>query len=171
MSIGYLRITLLSRDNHTFNIVFASAMKRDYSIYPSMIDGESGIVWFYNNRTKLSPINDTFPLEVSAQRCHGLAICVWYISPLWQFNDPKKTKYALLGEWEKWTAVSRQRFLSIRTNTENTQTTIIVQGVASEVVPVVVYHSTLQSVTINCSITAENGRASLVITPTTAICS
>ena len=146
-------------------------MKRDYSIYPSMIDGESGIVWFYNNSTKTSPINDTFPLQVSANRCHDLAVCVWYISPLWQFNDPNKTKYALLGEGEKWTAVSRQRFLSITTNTENTETTIIVQGVTSEVVPVVVYHSTLQSMTVNCSITAENGRASLVITPTTAVCS
>ena len=146
-------------------------MERDYSIYPSMIDGEPGIVWFHNNTEKLSPMNDTFPLGVSAERCHAETLCVWYISPVWQFNDSNKTKYALLGEWNKWTAVSRQRFLSITTNTENTQTTIVVQGLSSEVVPVVVYHSTLRSITVNCSITAENGQANLVITPTNAICS
>jgi hypothetical protein len=164
-------ITYLFRDNHTFSIVFASAMKRDYSVYPSMIDGQSGIVWFYNNPTKISPLNDTYPLDVSAMRCNDLSICVWYISPLWQFNDPNKTKYALLGEWNKWTAISRQRFLSITTNTENTQTTIIIQGVTSEIVSIVVYHSTLQSVTVNCTISAENGQANLVITPTNAVCS
>ena len=146
-------------------------MERDYSIYPSMIDGEPGIVWFYNNSMKLSPINDTFPLRVSAERCDAESLCVWYISPVWEFNDSNKTRYALLGEWDKWTAVSRQRFLSITTNAENTQTTIVVQGLSSEVVPVVVYHSTLQSITVNCSITAENGQANLVITPTNTICS
>ncbi len=146
-------------------------MKRDYEIYPSMIDGEPGIVWFYNNRTNISPLNDTYPLHVSADRCNDSSICLWYISPLWQFNDPNETKYALLGEWNKWTAISRQRFLSITTNTENTQTTITVQGVTSEIVSIVVYHSTLQSVTVNCTISAENGQASLVITPTNAVCS
>jgi len=146
-------------------------MKRDYSVYPSMIDSESGIVWFYNNPTKISTLNYTSPLDVSATRCNDLSICVWYISPLWQFNDLNKTKYALLGEWNKWTAVSRQRFLSIITNTENTQTTIIVQGVISEIVSIIVYHSTLQSVTVNCTISTENSQASLVITPTNAVCS
>jgi hypothetical protein len=163
--------TNLFRDNQTFYIVFASAMKRDYSVYPSMIDGQSGIVWFYNNPTKISPFNDTYPLDVSATICNDLSICVWYISPLWQFNDPNKTKYALLGEWNKWTAISRQRFLSITTNTENTQTTIIIQGITSEIVSIVVYHSILQSITVNCTISDENGRASLVITPTNAVCS
>jgi hypothetical protein len=82
-----------------------------------------------------------------------------------------KTKYALLGEWKKWTAVSRQRFLSITTNAENTETTIVVQVVMSEVVSVVVYHSTSQSAIVNCMISAENGEANLVITPTNATCS
>jgi hypothetical protein len=90
---------------------------------------------------------------------------------LWQFNDPIHTKYALLGESNKWTAVSRQRFLSITTNTEKTQTTVVVQGAASETVPVVVYHTTLGSVTVNCLIPATVGVANLVITPTNAVCS
>jgi hypothetical protein len=161
----------LYREKQTFHIVFASAMKRDYTVYPSMFDGEPGIVWFYNNRTNISPLNDTYPLYVSADRCNNSSICVWYVSPLWQFNDSTKTKYALLGEWNKWTAVSRQRFLSIKTNTENTQTTIVVQGVTSEVVSVVVYHSTLQSVTVNCLIATENGQANLLITQTNVTCS
>lgn len=146
-------------------------MKRDYAIYPSMIDGESGIAWFYNNATKISSFNDTYPLRVSAERCHDLAICVWYISSLRQFDDPNKTKYALLGEWDKWTAVSRQRFLSITTNSENTQATITIQGITSEVVSISVYHSTLKSVMISCPISAQNGQANLVITPINTVCS
>ena len=82
-----------------------------------------------------------------------------------------KRQYALLGEWNKWTAVSSQRFVSITTNAEKTQATITIQGVASEIVPVAVYHSTLLSVTVNCSISAENAQAKLVITPKTVVCS
>ncbi len=146
-------------------------MKRDYNIYPSMIASQSGIVWFYNNRTKLSPFHDNYPLGVQAERCNDLAFCLWFISPLWQFNDSNNTKYALLGEWNKWTAVSRQRFLSITTNTENTQTIINIQGVTSELVPIVVHHSVLQSVTVNCLTSSENGQANVVITPTNVTCS
>ena len=146
-------------------------MKRDYKIYPSMIYSQPGVVWFYNNTQKISVFNDTQPLDVSASRCDDSAICVWYISPLWQFNDSMQTKYALLGEWNKWTAVSRQRFLSITTNAENIQTTIVIQGIVSEIVSVAVYHSILQSITVNCSISALNSRANVIITPTNIVCS
>ena len=146
-------------------------MKRDYDVYPSMIDAQSGIVWFYDNTKITSVFNDTSPLVVQAKRCDDMSICVWYISPLLQFNDPNKTKYALLGEWNKWTAVSRQRFLSIKENTENTATTVTIQGVKSEVVSIVVYHSTSQAIVVNCTISAENEQANLVITPTNATCS
>ena len=81
-----------------------------------------------------------------------------------------QTKYALFGEWNKWTTVSRQRFLSIQTNTENTQTTIVLQGVISETVSLVVHHSILQSVLVHCTISADNDQANLVITPTNVVC-
>jgi hypothetical protein len=146
-------------------------MKRDYTIYPSMIGSQSGIIWSYDNAQMTTTFADTSPLDVSASKCGNLSVCLWYVSPLWQFNDPVQTKYALLGEWNKWTAVSQQRFLSISTNAEQTQATITVQGVASEIVPIVVYHSTLLSVTVNCSISSENAQAKVVITPTAVVCS
>jgi hypothetical protein len=146
-------------------------MKRDYTVYPSMIGDESGIIWSYDNAQVISTFDDTHPVHVSSSKCNDLSICLWYVSPLWQFNDPGRTKYALLGESNKWTAVSRQRFVSITTNTEKMQTTIVVQGAASEVVSVIVYHSTLRSVTVNCPISTTSGHAILVITPTNAVCS
>jgi len=161
----------LFRNDQTFHVIFASAMKRDYSVHPSMIEFESGIVWSYDNVQVTSVFNDSLPVHVLASNCNDSAICVWYVSPLWQFNDPVRTTYALLGELNKWTAVSRQRFLSITTNTEKTQTTIVVAGVGSETVPVAVYHSNLQSVTVNCPISAQTGQANLVITPTNVVCS
>jgi hypothetical protein len=146
-------------------------MKRDYTVYPSMIGSEPGMIRSYDSAQMTSTFTDTSPLDVAASKCGNLSICLWYVSPLWQFNDPVRTKYALLGESGKWTAVSQQRFVSINTNTEKTQTTVTVQGVASEIVPVIVYHSTLLSVTVNCSISTENGQAKLVITPKNVICS
>ena len=146
-------------------------MKRDYSVYPSMIGSEGGIIWSYDNFQAISLFDDTHPVEISAAKYNNLSICLWYVSPQWQFNDIARTKYALLGEWNKWTAVSRQRFLSITTNTEKTQTTVVVQGAALETVPVVVYHGNLGSITVNCAIPATTGVANLVITPTNAVCS
>ena len=164
-------MTCLFRNNQTFHIIFASVMKQNYTIYPSMIDSKPGIIWSYDEAQIISTFDETHPLQVSSSRCNSLSICLWYVSPLWQFNDSTQTKYALLGEWNKWTSVSRQRFLSIVTNTENTETIIGIQGVILEVVSVVVYHSILQSVTINCTISNQNGQANLVITPTTVVCS
>ncbi len=146
-------------------------MKRNYTIYPSMIGSEPGMIWSYENPQMTSAFTDTVPLDVAANKCDSLSICLWYVSPLWQFNDPAQTKYALLGESGKWTAVSQQRFVSITTNIEKTQANIIVQGVATEIVPVLVYHSTLLTVTVNCSISTDNGQATVVITPRTVVCS
>ena len=163
--------TIPSTNNDTFHVIFASRMRQDYDIYPSMIDGQPGIVWYYNNITHISSFNHTSPFHVSHDNCHDNSFCVWYTSPLWQFNDVNRTEYALLGESNKWTVVSRQRFLSITTNTENTRTTIVIQGIISEIVSIGIYHSILQSTIVNCSITAENGQANLILTPTNAICS
>ncbi len=94
-----------------------------------------------------------------------------YVSPLQSLNDPSGSKYALLGEWNKWTAVSQQRFTSIITDTKKNQATITVQGVSGETVLVVVFHSVLLSVTVNCSISTTNSQAYLVITPSNVVCS
>jgi hypothetical protein len=159
------------RNDRKFHVIFASAMRRDYAVYPSMIGGESGIIWSYDNAQVTSVFDDSHPLEVIGSKCTSVSICLWYVSPLWQFNDPIRTKYALLGEWNKWTAVSQQRVVSIATNTEKTQATIILQGAPSEIVPMVVYHSTLHSTTVNCSMSADNGQAKLVINPSNVACS
>ncbi len=164
-------MTYLFRNDQDFHIIFASAMKQDYSVYPSMIESESGIIWSYDNAQVTSPFDDTHPLEVTASKCDDVAICLWYVSPLWQFNDPIHTKYALLGEYNKWTAVSRQRFISITTNIGKSETTITLQGLKSEIVPVVIYHSTLHSVVVNCSISDGSGQANILITPTNVACS
>ncbi|CAF1499818.1 unnamed protein product [Adineta ricciae] len=168
---GELYSTQTTINDREFHIIFASAMKRNYVVYPSMIGSESGVIWSYDNTDVVSIFDDTHPLEVPADKCGDLAICVWYVSPQWQFNDPIHIKYAFLGEKNKWTAVSQQRISYIATNTEKTQTTITVQGAKSEIVPLVVYHSTLHSVNVNCSISADKGQAQLVITPTTVTCS
>jgi hypothetical protein len=146
-------------------------MKRDYLVYPSMIGGQSGMIWSYDNSNLVSTFDDANPLNVSSNQCNNISICLWYVSPLQPLNDSFGTQYALLGEWNKWTAVSQQRFTSIVTDTKKNQATITVQGVSGETVPVVIFHSVLHSRTINCSISATNGEAHLVITAANAVCS
>ncbi len=145
-------------------------MKRDYSIYPSMIGSEGGILWSYDNAQVISTFDDTHPLDVQASKCNDLSICLWYVSPLWEFNNPAKTKYALLGEWNKWTAVSQQRISSIDINAEKTQTTIDLQGERSEIVQIAVYHPSVPSAIVNCQISPGNAAGQLVITPTDVYC-
>ncbi len=144
-------------------------MKNNFTIYPGMIGAESGVIWSYNNSNVVTTFDNSIPLKVSDDQCNNLTICLWYISPLQSLNDSSKTQYALLGEWNKWTAVSQQRFTSIITK-EN-QATITVQGVQGETVPVVVFHSVLLSVIVNCPISTVNGQAHLVVTPSNIFCS
>ncbi len=145
-------------------------MKRDYSVYPSMIGGQSGIIWSYDTPTVRSPFDESHPLDVSAAKCDNLSICLWYVSPLWQFNDAAKTKYAFLGELNKWTAVSQQRIPSIDTNPEKTQTTITLQGERSERVQLAVYHPALPSGIIECEISPGNAEGQLLISSSGLYC-
>jgi hypothetical protein len=115
--------------------------------------------------------NDSIPLKVLADQCHYLTICLWYISPLQSLNDSTGIQYALLGEFNKWTAVSQQRFTSIVTDTKKNQATITVQGVPGEIVTVVIFHSVLLSVTVNCSISSVNGQAHVIVTTSNVVCS
>lgn len=136
-----------------------------------MIGGEPGVVWFYDNTTEVKTFSDGSPLNVLANQCGNVSVCLWYVSPVIGLSETSNEQYALLGEWNKWTAVSQQRFTSIETDRRNSRAVITVQGVADEVVPVVVYHSTLLSVIVNCHISTMNGQAQLVITTNNVVCS
>jgi hypothetical protein len=146
-------------------------MKRDYSVYPSMIGGQSGVIWSYDNSNVVSTFDGANPVNVSSNQCNNISICLWYVSPLQSLNDSAGTQYALLGEWNKWTAVSQQRFTSIVTDIKKNEATITVQGAFGETVPVIVFHSVLQSITVNCLISANNGEAQVVITSSNVVCS
>jgi hypothetical protein len=146
-------------------------MKRDYSIYPSLIDAQSGIIWSYENPSDLKTFDDDHPLDVLANKCDNSSFCVWYLSPLWQFNDTNNTKYALLGESDKWTVVSGQRITSINTDVGKTLTTISLEGSAGEIVNLLVYHSTMNIVNVKCSISSTTGQAKLIISPSKVTCS
>ena len=164
-------IIVFYRDNQTFHIVFASDMKRNYSVHPSMIGAQSGVIWWYNNSQVVTTFDNSIPLKVSANQCDNVTVCLWYISPLQSLGDSSSTQFALLGEWNKWTAVSKQRFSSITTDTQTHQATIIVEGVEGEVVPVGVFHSVLLSVTVNCPISSTTHQARLVVTTSNVACS
>lgn len=146
-------------------------MKRDYLVYPSMIGGQSSIAWSYNDSNTISTFDQSHPLNVTIDQCHNRTICLWYVSPLQSLNDSAGTQYALLGEWNKWTAVSQQRFQSIITNTQNNQATITLQGVSDETVPVVIYHSILRSLVVNCTFSTNDAQVHIVVTPSNVVCS
>jgi hypothetical protein len=164
-------INFLFRNNQTFHTIFASSMKRDYGVSPLMIGAKPGFIWSYDDPKDIRIFSEAIPLMVSAEQCHNLTICLWYVSPLQSLNDSAGTQYALLGEWNKWTAVSQQRFTSIMTDTKKNEATITLEGASGETVPVIVFHSVLQSVIVNCSISAANPEAHVVITPSTVVCS
>ena len=146
-------------------------MLKDYAVYPSMIRLQSGIIWPYGNSSNYSLFDAMHPLHVAASQCNNSSFCLWYISPLWEFNDAMHIKYAFMGESNKWTFVSRQRFHSIETNVEQTQTIIQIVGSPSEVVSLTVYHSQLGIKTFDCFLSTTTGQGQLVITPSTMTCS
>lgn len=145
-------------------------MRRDYSIYPSHIKAQSGVVWSYKNPSTLATFDDTHSLDVVATSCNASSFCLWYISPLWQFQDANQTKFAFLGESDKWTAISRQRFTSINIDMKNSQTTISLEGSPAEIIQLSIYHSAKGVITLKCFLSPSTGQAQLVITPTTVTC-
>lgn len=146
-------------------------MKRDYLIYPSMIGAQSGVVWPYDNSRKPTVFNNSNPLTVSASTCHNLTMCLWYVSPIWQLNDVGKTKYALLGEVNKWTAVSQQRFKSIVQDVQKNEIIVTVQGLSNEHITLsfLLSDQTLDHVT--CQASSTNGQVNFVITTNNVACS
>ena len=158
----------LFRDSQTFYIIYASAMKQDYLVYPSMIGAQSGVIWPYDNSSIVSTFDDKHPLTVAASKCHNLSICLWYVSPVITFND--SMKYALLGEWNKWTAVSRQRILAIDNEIGINQALITIQGAPSETTSFVVFHSNLSFVTVNYRMSPDAGQARIVVSSSKVSC-
>ena len=147
-------------------------MRRNYSLTPSMIGGSSsGIIWSFDNPYEIFTIDENHSLQISNQICNDTSFCLWYNSPLWIFNDSLSTKYAFMGELNKWTFVSQQRFSSLILNSDNTQMTIIVQGAPNEVVDVLVYHSKFASIIhLICHFSTDNLQTQLVINSTNVVC-
>jgi len=146
-------------------------MKRDYSLNPSLVNVQPGVIWSYENSSELKTFDNDHPLDISASKCDNSSFCLWYVSPVWQFNDANNTKYALLGESDKWTVVSRQRITSINTDATKTLTTISLEGSANEIVNLSVYHSAINIVNVKCAISSTTKQAQLIISPTRVSCS
>ncbi|CAF3069093.1 unnamed protein product [Rotaria sp. Silwood2] len=169
---GELYSTKTIIDDKIFSIIFASSMRRSYSIKPSMIESSDGIIWSYNNPYNIYTFNENHPIFVSSQICNETSFCLWYSSPIWSFNDSLSTKYSFMGELNKWTFISQQRFTSFKINSQNTQMTIIVQGSQNELVDLLVYHSKFQSIIrLVCHFCDQNLKAKLIINVTHVICS
>ncbi|CAF1238587.1 unnamed protein product [Adineta ricciae] len=152
----------------TFYTIFASAMKRDYQIYSSMIGVQSGIIWSHDNPSEVATFDNEHPLNVFASKCHDLSICRWGVSPIVQFAD--KTQYAFLGEWNKWTPVSAQRVVYITNMIGINLAEIGLQGLLNEMSTFLVYHSTLGVVNVTCPFGPDAGEAQIVIDTTRVIC-
>ena len=169
-SQGELYSTRTTISNQTFHIVFASSMKQDYQVSPSMVDAQSGLAWSYQNPKDIRGFSAPIPIDILADQCHNLSICLWYISPLISLNDLNHTQYALLGELNKWTSVSQQRFKSIVIDNEKHQSIITIEGIQGELVPVLIFHSVLQSIIVNCTIISSNNQSTILISPSDIVC-
>ncbi|CAF1461010.1 unnamed protein product [Rotaria sordida] len=147
---GELYSTQSTINEQIFYIIFASTMQRDYLIYPLLIGTHSGVIWSYENPLELIIFDNNHPLDVSANKCNSSSFCLWYVSPLWQFNDVNNTTYALM---------------------EKTQTTIVLEGSAAEIVQLLVYHSAMNVLNLKCFLSPITGQAQLVVTPSRVTCS
>ena len=146
-------------------------MRRNYSLIPSMIKSPEGIIWSFDNPYELFTFNQNHSLIVSTNKCNDTSYCLWYSSPLWQFNDSLETKYAFMGEINKWTFVSQQRFSSFNINSDNTQMTITIQGIPNESIHLLIYHSKFQSIIqIICHLSMFNTQIQLIINLTNVTC-
>lgn len=133
-----------------------------------MIGSKAGVIWSYNDADVFDTFSEVNTLDVSYNDCGGQSICVWYVSPLKHLNDPDETLYAVLGEWNKWTAISRQRITEIKP--VNTTVVVSLQGVPNEIVQMHLFHIKLTSVMVNCQMSADTGTSQITITTTNITC-
>ena len=111
-------------------------MKGDYTVYPSMIADRAEMVWSYDNPHAVSTFDETHSLNVSISQCHIVSFCRWYVPSLRSLNGSSGTQYALFDEWNRWMAVSQQRFTSIVTDPAKNKAIVTVQGVSSETISI-----------------------------------
>jgi hypothetical protein len=64
-------------------------------------------------------------------------MCIWYVSPLWQFIDPDKFVYAFFGDFTRWAGVIRQQIISIDKDMDNHNIAITAQGFPNQSVRLV----------------------------------
>ena len=96
--------------------------------------------------------------------------CVFDVSPLWQFNNPDKFVYALLGGFTSWTGVSRQRILSIDKDMQNNNVTITVQGFPNQLVRLV-FSTFIDGLSyVSCGTSDTTGQAHFIVVPHNIIC-
>lgn len=139
-------------------------MKRDYVIYPSMLGMKSGARLEHNGSPIAVLFDISHPLHIYADACSRSAACVWYVSPLWEFNDDPESIVAFLGDPRKSAPVSRQRFTSIVIEPEQSQAIITFQGVPNELVQIVTYIRGGGVLSLSCYV-QQNGTGWAIVNP------
>ena len=134
-------------------------MKQDYVIYPSMLGIDSGAIWDRTGASTISVFDQSNPLTIYADACPLLTVCLWYVSPIWQFDG----EVSFMGELSKWTPVSRQRFTSIAIDTKENQARVTFQGVPDERVPIVTFYPPEGWAITSCFV-GQNGTGWAIIT-------
>ncbi|CAF1174900.1 unnamed protein product [Didymodactylos carnosus] len=162
-----------------FYILFASNMKSNYDIYPTDLglsastDINDYVAYSWSNPFELVKFSSNNSLSITTKQCGTNDInsfCLWYISPLWQFSQPSKSIYALLGEFNKWVPVSKQRFQSLSISQSNNRTAIDVKGSSLEYTQFLIYSQALGGViTLPCQL-SSHGYGQIVITTQSAVC-
>ncbi len=145
-------------------------MKKNYVIHPSMLGITSGALWFGTSSGDISVFDESKPLHIIAHKCSGSTICIWHISPIWQFNSPPGSSVAFLGDFGKWAPISRQRFTSLIMDSENSQARLTFQGVPGEEIFIFTFYPPLGTAGHACFVTG-NGTGWATITSTILTCS
>ena len=146
-------------------------MQRDYSLTPALLNVQSGLVWSYKNPAVVNVFDDNNLLAILKDNFAETSFCVFYLTPVWEFDVTYKSRYELLGETDKWTAVSRQRISGINIDSSQALVSVTIEGSTNEIVNLSVYNSVLSVVSIKCPILSTTGQARLVISPKMVTCS
>jgi len=144
-------------------------MKQDYVIYPSMLGMKSGALWLYTTSGHIVVFDQSNPLNIYADACPLLTVCIWYISPLWEFNDQANSGVAFMGEFGKWTPVSRQRFTSINIDHKENQARVTYQGTPNEEITIVTADPP-DGISYTSCFVNENGTGLAIVTSTIFTC-
>lgn len=136
-----------------------------------MLGIKSGALWSKTGSHDTTVFDQSHPLYIHADTCSQSNVCVWYISLIWQFNSQPNSAVALMGDFDKWTPVSRQRFTSITIDPAENQARVTYQDVANEEVYLMTYYLyPFGSMGGRSCFVNENGTGWAVITPTITTC-